>query len=117
LPVHRRLYDEIAICAQRYAIDNIALLDENRLKEAGIDYKREFSHAKGAVVYSIELKNATGGLSANELLYNHGQGDGNFDLGNSPIKSALSMFSGFANLDITRTLENTGFQALNSVND
>ena len=50
LPVHRRLYDDIAICAQRYAVDNIAFLDEETLNSSGIDYKSVFSPAKGGCI-------------------------------------------------------------------
>jgi len=115
LPVHRRLYDEIANCAQRYSVDNIAFLDEEALNSSGIDYKNVFSPAKGAVVYSISIKNTETALSFTELLNNHGCGDGVIDESISPVKRALSLFNGFANLDITRILENAGFQALNSV--
>jgi len=117
LPVHRRLYDDIASCAQRYSVDNIAFLDEETLNSSGIDYKNVFSPAKGAVVYSISIKNTKTVLPAIELINNHGRGDGVIDESISPVKRALSLFNGFANLDITRTLENAGFQALNSVND
>jgi epoxyqueuosine reductase len=117
LPVHRRLYDDIAICVQRYAVDNIAFLDEETLDSSGIDYKSVFSPAKGAVVYSISIKNLETGLPVNELMSNHGRGDGVIDESISPARRALSLFNGFANLDITRTLENSGFQALNSVNN
>ena len=117
LPVHRRIYNDITGFVQRYAVDNIAFLDEETLNATGIDYKTEFSPAKGAVVYSISIKKAEGQLPANELLYNHGHGDGKLDAGNDPANAAISFFNGFANLDITRILENSGFEALNSVNN
>ena len=117
LPVHRRLYDDLAGLAQRYAVDNIAFLDEETLNNAGIDYKNVFSPAKGAVVYSISLKKAEGELPESELLRSHGRGDGVLSAGINPEGAALSFFRGFANLDIARTLENEGFQALNSVQD
>ena len=55
LPVHRRLYDEIAIRAA-LPVDNIAFLTKKLFNSSGIDYKNVFSPAKGAVVYSISIK-------------------------------------------------------------
>jgi len=99
LPVHRRLYDDLAGLAQRYSVDNIAFLDEETLNNAGIDYKNVFSPAKGAVVYSISLKKAEGELPESELLRSHGRGDGVLSAGINPEGAALSFFRGFANLE------------------
>lgn len=115
LPVHRRIYDDIAACVQRYSVDDIAFLDEETLRNAGIDYKAAFSHAKGAVVYSITFRKAEGELPESELYRSHGRGDGYLSAGNNPERTALSFFTGFANLDIARMLENAGFEALNSI--
>lgn len=117
LPVHRRIYDDIASYVQRFSVDNVAFLDEQSLSNAGIDYKSVFPQTKGAVVYSISFKNAEGELPAEELYKSHGKGDGIQGGGNNPERTALRYFTGFANLDITRMLENAGFQALNSVGE
>lgn len=112
LPVHRRLYDEACFVAQKYAVDKIAFIDEKTLKKSGIDYLGQFSPAKGAVVYSIEIDKPEEGFGSGA---NHGRGKKLYDSGILPYETALGMYSGFADLDITRLFENSGFQALNSV--
>ena len=62
LPVHRRLYDEIASKVERYSIDNIVFLDPETTASLGA--KEAYEYASGAVVMTISCKKSA-----------HAQGD------------------------------------------
>lgn len=93
LPVHRRLYDEIANYVRRYSVDNVVFLDEAAVD--GLGGKKAYDKARGAVVMSLSYhKNPTDGIDF--------------------ASRAAGPLLGFARLDVTRMLDNAGFTALNN---
>ena len=110
LPVHRRLYDEIASVVERYSIDNVVFLDKETTDALGA--KDAYEYTNGAVVMTISCKKSA-----------HAQGDkinarngyGNEGFGTiSAEQTALAHFSGFARLDVSRTIDDYGYKTLNS---
>ena len=110
LPVHRRLYDEIASVVERYSIDNVVFLDPETVEALGA--KSAYEYANGAVVMTISCKKSA-----------HAQGDkinarngyGNEGFGTiSAEQTALAHFSGFARLDVSRVIDDYGYKTLNS---
>ncbi len=110
LPVHRKLYDEIAGKIERYSIDNLVFLDPETT--AALGAKEAYEFANGAVVMTISCKKSA-----------HAQGDkinarngyGNEGFGTiSAEQTALAHFSGFARLDASRIIDDYGYKTLNS---
>jgi len=109
LPVHRRIYDDIAAFVRRYGIDDVAYLDEAAVEALG--GKEVFSLAKGAVVYSIRWKKCVGNMTREEQFAHHG---GTKGLGGllATETTAMHQMNIIANLDITRILDNAGYQSM-----
>lgn len=110
LPVHRRIYDDVANYVSRYCVDNVVFLDEAAVD--ALSGKSAYEYARGAVVMSISCKKTE--QAAGDKI-NARNGYGNESYGTiSAEQTALAHFSGFARLDATRILDNSGFTTLNS---
>ncbi|MEA4823145.1 MAG: 4Fe-4S binding protein [Clostridiaceae bacterium] len=109
LPVHRRMYDDIASFVRRYAVDEVAFLDEETID--GLNAKETYSKARGAVVYAIRYQCAEGNMTREEQLAHHAAGHG---LGGllATERTAMHQMNIIANLDITRILDNFGYLSM-----
>jgi epoxyqueuosine reductase QueG len=111
LPVNRAMYDNIVSIAARYNADSVLFVDRQTLDETGIDYKKFFPIAEGAVVFSIKARIDKGELPSDKLLVNHGTGE-NGSISNA-YREALNFMAGYAVLDIANYIENAGFESVN----
>lgn len=110
LPVHRRVYDEVANYVRRYSVDNVVFLDEQTVD--ALEGKKAYEYAKGAVVMSLSCKK-TAQIMGEKV--NAKDGYGNESCGTiSAEQLAMEHLSGFARFDATRILDNNGFTTLNS---
>ncbi|MGI6337131.1 MAG: 4Fe-4S binding protein [Eubacteriales bacterium] len=109
LPVHRRIYDDIADFVRRYSVDDVAYLDEAAVEKLG--GKNVFSPAKGAVVYVLRYRPAVGNLTREQQFAHHGSGGGTSGL-LATERTAIHQMAIIANLDITRILDNAGYLSM-----
>ena len=110
LPVHRKLYDDVAQFVGRYNIDNVVFLDRKTIDALGA--KSAYEYANGAVVMTISCKKTS---QAQGDKINARNGYGNESFGTiSAEQTALAHFSGFARLDAARIIDDYGYKTLNS---
>jgi len=110
LPVHRKLYDDVADFVSRYNIDNVVFLDNQTVNSLG--GKNSYEYAQGAVVMSISCKKSAQTMGDK---INARNGYGNESYGTiSAEQTALAHFSGFARLDAARIIDDYGYKTLNS---
>lgn len=108
LPVHRKIYDQIADYVSRYSVDNLVFLDEEAVDK--LQGKTAYEYAKGAVVMTLSCNKSQ--QTAGDKL-NARNGYGNESYGTiSAEQTALAHFSGFARLDATRILDEHGYTTL-----
>ncbi|NLD87227.1 MAG: 4Fe-4S binding protein, partial [Clostridiales bacterium] len=110
LPVHRKLYDDVANFVRRYSVDNVEFLDEETVDSLG--GKKIYEYARGAVVMSISCEKNTHS-QGDKINARHGYGNESYGT-ISAEQTALAHFSGFARLDATRIIDGYGYTTLNS---
>lgn len=117
LPVHRRIYDTVADLVRRYGVEDVVFLDEQAVDALG--GKKVFGPARGAVVYAIRTETPDGDRTREELYVSHTDGVNPDGTGVFAESTTLWQFNIFANLDISRTLDNAGFRSMcrTGVND